>query len=490
MAAPRGDTSVRLIAPKWMRFCRLFSTRRSSTAVLLLLGVSVSIAAEAVAPANSPPLLSASTESPSSATSNVDPTSSDPIEPTPLGADQDIPRPVPESVSPANEPAPQVEINGVTQWAARPKVVFYGAARMTFDDNIFINSSRKESDVYFSISAGLAAGWGDLRDEVRKLAIPDFLPLIEEENAERERSYVLASYSPIATIFTSHSSENVLDHDARFKVKWALPYLALSLRSHFLQLTGPNVDIGTRVTSTIFNTEISALYDYSDRTSLESVFSGETRSYDVGLSSREWINHDWLNYQYSPKTTIGLGAKFGYLQVETGPGQRYEQMLARVAYKITEKISVVANGGVEFRQVTGDGNPTNPVFGLEVDYKPFPHTEVMISGLRQTENSAGVSFQNILSTSANFRARQRFLQRFYVGLEASYANYSYNEIGGAISSGPQRTDNSFSVRPNVRMELTKNASIELSYQYRRDRSTFSRFSFVDNQLFLQADVLF
>jgi len=51
-----------------------------------------------------------------------------------------------------------------------------------------------------------------------------------------------------------------------------------------------------------------------------------------------------LNYQFWPRLTAGVGAGFGYVNVDTGSDQTYEQLLARVNWRPTDKLSFQING--------------------------------------------------------------------------------------------------------------------------------------------------
>lgn len=433
----------------------------------------------------------ASASSPSPPIVTPDGAAANPVEPPALTEEVTPPLPVQDLTPSPARPEPQVEIDGASQSPSRPKVALYFNARGTHDDNIFISpAGDEESDYYLTLSPGIAAGWGDIRNEIRSLAISSFLPLIDEyDDEDKARGYIYGSYSPTATIFARHTAENVLDHDARLKAQMSLSYLTLDFSTTFQTLSGPDQDLGQRVSRSIFTTELSAQYDYSDRTSIESSLSFMLRNYEFGLNSKEVENENWLNYEYGPKTTVGVGARFGYLEVEASPSQFYEQLLGRVEYKVTNKIRAIADAGVELRQFQDGGQQADPVFGLELDYRPFPRTEIMVLGARKTQNSAGSADQNIVITSAQFKVRQRFLKRFYLGAGASYANYTYKTTAGTEGVGG-RVDDTFTVRPSIMMELTKKAGLELAFEHRENHSTFSDFSFIDNQVFLQLNVLF
>ncbi len=73
---------------------------------------------------------------------------------------------------------------------------------------------------------------------------------------------------------------------------------------------------------------------FSARTSVEADLNVITHHYNQSglVGSSEWIDRNYLNYQVMPKTNISAGATFGYVAVDSGPDQTYEQILTRVTY--------------------------------------------------------------------------------------------------------------------------------------------------------------
>jgi hypothetical protein len=118
-----------------------------------------------------------------------------------------------------------------------------------YDDNIFITPSNEEDDVLWVFTPGVLVGSGDYR--------------------LREENYVSLSYNPAFIVFTENGSQNDIDHDARLKIQRRPGSWTLNLEQDFTTYSGPNVDVGSRVDETIFNTFIGAKYDLSPKTAAE-----------------------------------------------------------------------------------------------------------------------------------------------------------------------------------------------------------------------------
>ena len=438
------------------------------------------------------------------------------VEPSPLPgtSESPAPLPIPNNVEPelpvpasqigsSEQGEPEVEVN-LKQKNKLLKFVFGVQVRGGFDDNIFIQSHNPQSDFVFTLSPTIAIGWGEVREEVRRLAgdvfgrgqvgegirqLPGDLSAVYWEPEEEVRNFLFLQYTPTLTLFAEHGSQNALDHYLSLQGQLKLAYLTLGNVTTFLTLSGPDVDLGRRVNRSIFSERIDATYDYSDRTFFAVNLLGTFRTYEVGFNSNEFVNEDSINYRYGARTLFSLATRFGYLQVEDNPDQVYEQCLLGTRYLLSDKFTVNGNAGIEFRQVQSGGQDTiNPVFQLGVGYKPFDQTLISLKASRLTTNSESNAGQNITYSSIGLAFEQRFFKRYYLSLYTGYVNADYSaDFSG---NNARRTDNIISVSPSVRVELTKNSSLQISYELWRDSSTVADRSFTVNRVFTQFGLLF
>jgi hypothetical protein len=359
------------------------------------------------------------------------------------------------------------------------------SAQVTYDDNIFIRNSDRESDVVFSLSPTVAVGIGDVRAELKRLMLDTFGPA-EIDDAYDPRSFFFVRYTPTGRLYIDHSGEDAVDHDAALLARWPMAYLTLGMRSQFQRLSTPDIDVGGLVRRTIFSQEFSATYSYSDRTSFESLLLGSIRHYSTNVDSREAASQNWINYRAGEWTEVALGGTVGVLDVEDSNTQHYEQALGRVRYNVSERTQLEAHGGAEFRQAGGE-NRVTPVFGIGARYLPYDETLLSLEAARRVESSAATPNLNIEYTGVTFRAQQRFAQHYYLGLAVSYENAHYYDINGLPFS---RDDDVFSIAPHFRVELSRSAAVQAGYIYYSDNSTVSHYTFNQNQVFVHLDVLF
>lgn len=366
------------------------------------------------------------------------------------------------------------------------KTVLRVDSRLTYDDNIFINRRGQQSDLIFSLSPTIAAGIGDVRPEFRRLALNTFSPAVIDE-AYDPRSFIFASYTPTVTIFFDHDEEDALDHDVVVEARWLQTYLTLGSETRFQTLTDPDIDVGGRVSRSIFSQDFTALYDYSDRTSFEFRLGGAIRHYPDQIDSEELLMQNSVNYRLGARTLVGLGVTLGWLHVEDSGDQPYEQLLLRGRYHLSDKIDAFGNAGIEFRQLEQKDDRLEPVFQVGVVYQPWDQTLFTLGVARRIENSAGSPGFDVISTEVALDARQRFLGSFYVGFAGRYQSTQYLSV---LSDASARCDDILLLQPYVKIDLSKFAALELGYAFRNDDSNVDRFTFSQNRVYLQFDALF
>lgn len=337
------------------------------------------------------------------------------------------------------------------------------------DDNIYISSTNKVADDILKLGADFTFTWGDY---VRK-----------------QESYLTVHYAPSELLFFKNSGEDAFEQEGSLAGQWRSSKLTLGVLFGAQSLSGGDVDVGDRAQRQIYQFALTSKYELSDKTSLEANFNDNISSYKTHLGSTEWVNQDWVNYQVLPKTQFSAGLTLGYLQPEGSSAQTYEQALLRLTVPATGKLSVTANGGVEFRQLGGAaGSQTKPVFRVGASYRPFDGTEVSLEASRLNFSSAALAAQNYTSTSVSASIRQRIFQRFSASLSGGYEDAQYE--GTDAQASTSRHDRYIFARPSLSFAFTKWISLELYDQYRRNTSTAALSSFDGNIAGVQATVIF
>lgn len=367
------------------------------------------------------------------------------------------------------------------------KFVLHGSATATYDSNIFISSSNEQEDFIFTIAPGVAIGRGEFRNELASLGSyetrfnPDRSDMVEGEN------YIFVHYVPSVTLFADHGSENSFDHDVTLAGQYEWKRLTIGLKARFQTMNLPDVDLGERVERNLFTGALTSKYDYSAKTSFEFNLFNYLRDYAGDrVDSAEYRGQAWVNYQVRPKITLGVGFTYGQVDLSRGPSQSYEQVLARLRYRATEKLRFDLRAGVEFRHIRGLTDTTNGIFGLSVSYAPFDGTTVFLQSYRRTVTSANSVPSNYTVTGVEAQIRQRFARRYYFVVAAGYQHVEYEYF----ASSDQRTDHIFYIHPSVGMDITTWLTCEVGAEYRQNDSSQERTTFSETTAYFQVNVFF
>lgn len=373
----------------------------------------------------------------------------------------------------------------VSQW----RFVGRLSLRATYDDNITIRPDNELDDMIFAIAPSLAFGIGNFRTAVAPYAaIPHFIARTGEEDLPR-RDYAFASYTPEGLFFRDFDDENTVNHDVRFAARQERDLWNAQGEFRFQRVTDVDLDFGRRVRQTYYTAH--AIGERSLTGKIRGSLGGHANrsEYAGGNTSTDVRGTTFLDYQIGPKTTLGLGGTAGYLMVERGADQTYQQPLVQIKYQPTAKISFAGQAGEEFRQYDSDiDDRSRFVFSLSGDYEASDATRFNVAARRETQSSAQYSGENVVATLYQAGVRQRFLQRVYVSLLGGHVRNEYeNNVPTAILS---RRDNFNFYKASSSLDVSRRGTVELSYEHRENDSTLPNFEFEQSLVTLAASFLF
>ena len=369
------------------------------------------------------------------------------------------------------------------------KVIPYATLQTTFDDNIFIASQNPQADLYTTLAAGIAGGWGAVQRNLNQSAgyfRQADTPKVEI-NPPEEGNFVYANYTMSETLFAKDTAENSFNQDASVAGEWRFEKVLFGASVKYQTLSDVDIDIGGRVNHDLLTAKATVGYGISEKIGVALEFASTSNYYPTALNSTDTSVNSWINYQATGKLGTGLGVKLGTLDVESSPSQTYEQILLRGSYLAAGKLSFTATVGAEARQIQGS-NHFDPVFTFGAVYSPAEPTTIYLDAFRQTFSSAVTAGENIATTGITLRIRQRCYQKIYLTLEGGYQHGQYEEV--IQTALPNRVDDSLDFRTSLSFDYTKWITMELSYEYRNSHSTQSTSSFSENLFSLQLNVFF
>lgn len=347
-------------------------------------------------------------------------------------------------------------------------ILFIAYVSEVYDDNIFIQPS-KTSD--FITQIGLLGEYRIGNDEG-----PD-------------SNYFDIFYAPSGDLYADHSAQDSFNQRAGALYQHRFSKLTLSLEQTYDRQAQTVAAVGNLVTLSTYVTKASASYDYSDKLSINGTFTENVVDYETSgySNSNESVADAFFLYKLDSKLSIGIGPKIGWLDVSSAPNQTYEQILARVNYLYSGKLSFNLAAGAEDRQYQGPvtGDKVSPVFTLSASYLPFPYTTLTLTGQRQYNPSYNFYGQDYIATSVSFNGRHQFCRHFYYNLGLGYENDNY-EGAGIDVVGPNRQDNYYFATTGFDWNPNSWLQASIYYKYQRDESNFNAFSFNDNQVGVSA----
>lgn len=354
------------------------------------------------------------------------------------------------------------------------------AASFTYDDNIFIQPTNKKEDTYTNIDPTVAFGVGNFLDAVTTFAdIPHFLVRTGEEDLPW-RDFAYASYTPDWVLFSKFHKEDHLNHDARLAAQEERDLWTIKADLHYQNVFEPDIDIGRLTDQTYYTADLSAAYALTGKVTGGAELYGNHSDYSGGLSSTDARGTGFLDYQIAPKTSIGIAAAGGYLEVAQGANQPYEQALLQLKYLPTAKLSFNAQAGGEERQFDSSSVSDRSQFVFDVSgiYDPTDSTELTLRGNRDTLASAEYAGEDIVESVYQASIRQRFLQRLYLTVAGGFAhdNYESNEL---IQTVARHDDYTF-YKTSLSCDVTRHGTVQLYYERRENDSSLAAFGFNEN----------
>jgi len=376
----------------------------------------------------------------------------------------------------------QVETNGnpINENFRRFRYNVGVTVREVYDDNINISSFQRISDTYTVIEPGIHLGFGDSAGGFNYLTF----------------DYIASVY-----FFAEQTERDTVEHLIHLAAQHDFGHLVLGISQDVRILDGTNLnnlsnttgvqantDVGGPSRENTYTTTVNATYDLTGKLFLSGQISYAMYDYETLISSRQASANLFINYVYSPKLVIGLGATGG-VNSSDGPAsdETFEQMNVRANYIVSGKISLSLSTGLEFRQF-GGGNSISPVYEIAGTYRPFENTAITIAGSRRTVSSASLAGQDYSDTNISLTFSQRLFSRLNLSLGVGYQNLDYLSATNGASTA--RNDDYFYIEPSIDLDITRYWSIGCYYLYRQDSSTLALFSFYDNQFGVRTSLTF
>ena len=290
-------------------------------------------------------------------------------------------------------------------------------------------------------------------------------------------SHWTLDYTPTWQWYANNSFNDTLSHSVALSGWTAYEDWTFGLSQTYSRSSGSLAQTGTQTAQESFGTALNSSYRFNSKVSADLSLSQSFQSAEQFQGSRQWSTMDYLNYQFWPRFNAGLGVGAGYVDVDVGANTASEQFQGRIAWRATDKTSLVFHGGFEYQQFQSGGASAllNPVFGLSLQTRLGKKTSLSITA----DRSVSVSYfanQTPETTSVNVNLAQALSAKLNLSVGGSYGTTSYasTAVGVGAAGGYDYT----SVQTRLSYSLIKRGTVSATYQFSNNSSSANSKAFL------------
>jgi len=300
--------------------------------------------------------------------------------------------------------------------------------------------------------------------------------------------YWTLDYTPTLTFYSDKNFRNTLDHAVQVNGGFAYRDWVFGLSQGYTSSSDPSVEIGGQTGDQTYNTALNASWQLNSKLSLLlganqnlnyiGNVNGSTNFASNLTDSRTWSTMDWLDYQFWPRLTGGLGVGVSYINVSAGTDSLNEQYEGQINWRATDKISFQLSGGLEDQQYLNSGSSDllTPIFNASIQWQPFEQTRLTLAASR-TVSQTYFENQTTENTGVSADLNQRLLGKLYLDLSGGYTKTKYVSSAsfGEIGFGTGRSDGYYSFNARLTCPFLKRGTLAVFYQYSDNSSTQTGF---------------
>jgi hypothetical protein len=283
-------------------------------------------------------------------------------------------------------------------------------------------------------------------------------------------------YSPTFTMYSNDRFRDTVGHSVFLNGATVYNDWQFGLQQTFSSSEQVLSETGGQTKQESFVTTLSATRALNDKMSLDLGFTQNIADTENFQGTRDWSLNAALNYQFWDRLTVGVGTVLGYVDVDVGSAQTYQQLSAHAKWRITDKMGVSVNAGGEAREFDGGDTLFSPVYGLSFQYQPRERTQLSIGVTRSVVPS--IFAGQVTETSGfNVNLYQQLFKKFRLSLGAGYNIEEFTQPNGQNS----RRDEIATYSATLSHPLFKRGTISLIYQYSDNRSSDGQYTYRTDQ---------
>jgi hypothetical protein len=335
---------------------------------------------------------------------------------------------------------------------------------------------RPHFDASYSYATGLLTNPGEPSSTTTFQFAPGLLFLLG--------SHWTLDYTPSLEWFSNNNFKNELNQSVALNGWAAYEDWIFFLSQGFLSTSGPLVQTGTQTDQTTFSTALSASYRLNSKVSVDLGLNQDYESAQTYQSYRQWSTMDWVNYQFWPRFTAGLGLGFGYVNVSSGSDMTFEQLQSRISWRATDKTSVTLHGGFQDMQFLSGGVAPllSPVYGLAVTTRLGGRTTLSLSA-DQTVSPSFFESQVAETSGVGLSLSQALAKKLSLSLGGAYSHVTYSSTASGVPVNSAYDYTSFTAR--LTYAIIRRGTVSAFYQFSDNVSNQPGLSFASNQVGLE-----
>lgn len=346
------------------------------------------------------------------------------------------------------------------------------SARVEFNDNIYLRSSDKDSDVILHLIPGLELSKGskDAQSSIKFTVTEDLSMYMDDDENNYQATHVNAAYSyagarlsgTIAAGFDMNQNTTSRDIKAGDMIEY-YTYYAKAIGSY---------KIGEKVSVTSgFSWNGTAYQDHRDSYNDRETYSVPVSVYHSVLTEklRAGLSYE---YRYTDLAANGRERSLG-----TNPGYQQVHFFGVSAVgEVTEKLTVDGRVGYTTsdysRRTTGNNDDRENTLGLNAafNWAATEKTSVRLALSRDFEISG--NGDDITSTGVALTANHRMDTHWSFNAGLDYRNDDYNNY--------DRKDDVYTARVGANYNVNEYLNIAASYSFQWDDSNYSNSEYTKN----------
>jgi len=324
-------------------------------------------------------------------------------------------------------------------------------------------------------------------------------------------SHWTLDYNPTWIAYSNHAFKNSVDQSLKLVGAGEIGDWLAQFGQDYSSTNSTRIETGRQTKEEVSSTSLSLIHRFNGVLSIQLGGVQDLHYIELSPNYYDWYSEDWLVYRVNSRLEYSVGCRLGYTDYSPGSYLTSSRYQARVQWRMTDLVTLSAQGGREHREFHKHGVPAqdSPAVSASLQYRPFDHTLLNFSASQMTtpsyfansviENKGwNAELQQRLLGKLNFTAGYSRMKAHYFGshtdLVPSYTienvlDGSGNVIGTIthVTYTPTtvldlRDDTTRSYHFRLSTPLLKRGTVALLYERNHNTSSIAGYSFTSTQV--------